>query len=617
MAYATVANANLLRGLMSFLYTNQPQSTDDGVEGRVYERNWKGLSRFLLSSYNNSPNFLIEVAQSAAKFAKRLKIGNKRFRTTLDIVEFGTPAVVLTSNLFSKLRQFHKITTEKPNIYNEKERKIRRLLGFSDTENENDDRVFVAANFEVGKDVCMWISDKPKTKEFIIEGFYKDDLQSTQDLWEVERGCVFIVIDFDGRKFVWELSYFRYDDKLSINSSMLYYVTGSSEEEEEDSYDTPALSSPGPDETIHSVRERLKRAVFKDFLRHFDVANNVIYVSRGLSSRKRVKFSERVNQYDIVSFSNEVRKVLKRGRKRGYAFVGVPGTGKSTIIRKLEDSLRDYPMVYLNADNFSHPYEIKETFKTVSYMQPCIVVLEDLDSFRFDEKNERLGVFLDCIDDVNRTMNAVFIASINDTKLVHYTLINRPGRLDQVILVNPPQSAEEAYEVMESRFDKVITSDPSIDTSFPQIGDIDKNVFKAVLQNQMTQADICELIEKAVLLEDKVTNHSLGGAIDSLLMSKKAINVCNFGGRNPYEDTQGTDQKMSDKVVHVVDGITVVGNGKRTNKIVFASEDATYRSDTSYDEKSGSTENTQYSSRGNGEMKKRGLKPASRKRTAT
>lgn len=594
---------------MSFLYANEPEAAENKAVGYAYDRSWKGLSSFLLNRYNNSPTFLIDVAQSAAKFAKRMKIGNGRFRRVMDVIEYGTPAVVLTSNLFSKLREFHRITTEKPNVYTEKEIKIRRLLGFSDPERD-DDRLFIATGFDVGKDVCVWVSERPKTQEFTIEGFYKQDLQSAQDLWDIEHGSVFILIDFEERKFVWELSYYKFEDKLSINSSTIYYVASEQENGREalDEADEPTVGMSAPTlvgETKSPIRERLKSAVFKDFLRHFDVSSNVIYISRGLRSRKRVKFGENVNQFDILSFGNEIRKVLKRGRKRGYAFVGVPGTGKSTIIRKLEGALRDYPMVYLTADNFNLPYEVKETFKTISYMQPCIVVLEDLDSYNFEEKNERLGVFLDCIDDVNRTLNAVFIATINDTKLVHYTLINRPGRLDQVILINPPQSAQEAYEVMQARFGKLTSGDPSICPEFPGLDSLDESIFDAVLGNSMTQADICELVEKAVLVEDAVTNGSLHISIESILMSKRAIQVCNFGGNNPYEASGAPvgDGSETPHIVELKEVNTAVGRGGRTEKWVYADSKRTYRADTTVDPK-GDVRREYSSSNGNGKRKR-------------
>ena len=513
--------------------TASPSWEANGINIKV-ERNFKGFLRYLLFRHGDNTKFLMELAQSSAKFARKMKLGNARFKTALDVVEYGVPAVLMTSDLFAKVKEFDKLTKEKPNIYGEREQKIRMLLGLGDKDQE---RSIIGGPFMVGKDVCSWIARRPNTRNFIVEGFYKyDDLKTSQTLWDVERGDVFIVIAFEERKFVWQLSYVQYEEKLTINESVIYFVSQGSEPQR------PTVRMPvrRVDEDaercmVSGVLDRLKSSVFRDFLDHFDVNNNTICLNRGLTSRKRIMFKERVNQYNISGFIAEIRKVLTRGRKRGYAFVGIPGTGKSTIIRKLEDSIRDYPMVYVGADNMQYPHDIIETFRTISYMQPCIVVLEDLDSFDFDEKTERLGAFLDSIDDVNRNLNAIFIATINDTKLVHYTLINRPGRLDEVILVGPPSTAQEAYEVLEARFQKLIESDSSVKKEFPKLEEIDPKIFETIIGSNMTQADICEIAEKAVLLRDEVSDSSLHEAVAALLASKKAIKVCDFGGKSPYE----------------------------------------------------------------------------------
>lgn len=536
---------------------NQECSLELSSHAKI-ERNLKGLVNYLLVRYGGSPKFAVETAQSAAKFARRMRIGNKRFKVALDILEYGVPALVTTSDLFSKLMEFDRATKSKKTVYGEREIKIRMLL---DLKESDSDVSIIGGPFVVGKDVCSWIASRPKTQRFVVEGFYKyDDLKASQNLWDVERGDVFVLIDFENRKFVWQISYIQYEEKLTINDSVIYFVSIHKKKE---------VSSKNSKEFMSGVLDRLKSAVFQDFLEHFDVQNNVILLNRGLTSRPRIVFEERVNQYDIGKFVAEVRKVLKRGRKRGYAFVGVPGTGKSTIIRKLEDAIRDYPMVYVGADNMPYPHDIIETFRTISYMQPCIVILEDLDSFEFESKDERLGAFLDSIDDVNRNLNVVFIATINDTKLVHYTLINRPGRLDEVILVEPPKTALEAYEVMTARFGKIVQTDESVCKDFPDMLDIDAKLFDSITGNRMTQADICELVEKAVLLTDAVTNESLRLAVESLLSSKKAIKVCDFGGKNPYDD----ECQMPGKLPYAGDSPKLFELNSMVKNVIFVDDD--------------------------------------------
>lgn len=207
-------------------FRNEPSTESAGdmklMSMSQLDRGAKGLAKYLVAVYGGSPKFLSELAVSAARFVRKLKIGNDRFKSALDLVEYGVPAMVLTGDIFTKVLEFNRITKEKPNVYSEKEVKIRRLLGLKD---HDSNKSIVGGSFIVGKDVCQWIAARPNTKRFIVEGFYKyDDLKLAKELWEVERGDVFVVINFEERKFVWELSYIQYEDKLTVNDSTIYML---------------------------------------------------------------------------------------------------------------------------------------------------------------------------------------------------------------------------------------------------------------------------------------------------------------------------------------------------------------------------------------------------------
>jgi len=288
--------------------------------------------------------------------------------------------------------------------------------------------------------------------------------------------------------------------------------------------------------------QRLKNVIFKEFINSFDTKNNVLYFSyTGLYARERQKVTCKINQFNVSELSAEIKKVIVRKKKRGYAFVGVPGTGKSTIIRKLEGVLRDYPIVYISPSNFGSQTDINRTFTTITYIQPCIVILEDLDSFDFKKKSSRLGTFLDKIDDVNKRLNAVFIATINDTDLVHYTLINRPGRFDQVMMVRPPSDPVEVYDVMAERYRRNKETEEYIKGNFLKWDQVSSEIFKSIIDQKFTQADICEVVEKALLINPKIDNDTLGMSVRSLIASKKAIKECNFHDTDPFEVEDSED----------------------------------------------------------------------------
>ncbi|MBD3260323.1 MAG: AAA family ATPase [Candidatus Altiarchaeales archaeon] len=482
----------------------------------------QALSKFLLNEYG-SPDFIIDVTESIISLALRLRPRSKRFQTALTIFKYATPACVLTSELYSKVKRFNEMLNEPTEVYNEREQAIRKLLGLCANPLDAGplDRGLDNTRFFLGKEIATWIAERPKTTRFKIRSFHAPNKKQEvlEDPFVSDSHDAFILLEYKGEKYVLEILYDMGGLDIFIRDMWIY---------------TPARAG------AHISIDEFEKEIYAEFIAQFDVNKNVLLYSSSLSTRPRQEFRESLNQFDLESFESEVYKVLKRGKKRGYAFVGIPGTGKSTIIRKMELHFKNYPIVYLSPDSFSGPSVVERTFNMLRLVQPCIVVLEDLDSYDFRKKNETLGVFLDRIDDVNRSLNAVFIATINDTSLVHYSLINRPGRLDEVIMIQAPSTSSEVYEVLKIRFEKNKAEEDNIQGDFPSFEEIDKAIFEDIISQRFTQADICEIIEKSLLMGDSITNKILQESVVSLKKSKEAIKACNFHEDSPYEDDPHT-----------------------------------------------------------------------------
>lgn len=489
------------------LYGNQAKSVESPAG---YSKEVK-LVQFMMQEYGGV-NFAINVIDSLVEFAKRFRKSDKKYQMVMTLLKYGTPAAILTSDLVSKYRKYCKIKAGDDNVHNEKETKIFQLLGIDKPKNCH----LFQTRLDLGRDVSYWIFEKPDTKAFKIKAFHEyENLGGIQDIWKIESGNVFVTIEYRERMFVWNFSFQKYDGELTVHSS-----------------DMTTIYKADCDNN-HMVQE-LKREIFKEFLNSFDTRKNVLYYYFGLHGRERHPPKREINQFNIDKFAKEIRKVLDRKKKRGYVFVGVPGVGKSSIIRELEAIITEYPIIYLPAGNFTGQALIRDTFSTLAHIQPCIAILEDIDSFDFKEKNSSLGAFLDEIDDVNKKLNIVFIATVNDTDLVHYSLINRPGRLDQVIMLHPPSTKEDIYHVMNvcyGKQDKEIAKTP-----FMTMQEIQPVLFDAIMKSHFTQADICEIIEKGLLLSDIIDNDVLMESTRDLVASKEAIRKCNFSSKNPYGD---------------------------------------------------------------------------------
>lgn len=483
-----------------------------------YSKNIKFL-QFILYEYRNL-SFVLDMAESIIVFLSKFWLKNKKYQRIMNIIKYGVPASIFISDFMSKVKAYRLLKSGKNTVSNESLDKYKELFDIT-KENVNIDNY----PFMLGSEVTRWMLQRPKTKSFKILGYHQwDNLQNITDTYKEDDSTLITTIEMGEAKFAWMTRMFRStEDDLYLRFSDIYTTM----------------------EHLSKINE-LKGKIFREFIHHFDTKNNVLLLSSGgLSTYPRQSVVEKPEQFNIQQFSSEIRKILQRGKKRGFVFVGVPGTGKSTIIHCLESIITEYPIVYISSNCFIGPSVVKETFNTLRYIQPCLAIVEDLDSCELRDKRQALGEFLEQIDDVDNTLNIVLISTVNDTSLVHYSLINRPGRFDEVIMIGTPHSTSEIYNILRCRYYKNKDKEDGVIPEFMAEEDIKEEYLEEILKKKYTQADICELIEKSLLISDEFTNETLRVSINSLENSKKALRICDFGGSDPFKNDELEDCQMT------------------------------------------------------------------------
>lgn len=462
-------------------------------------------------------------------FDKGLKFltNGKKFtiKNIFNLFRYTLPASLYGIEMALKIKKYiNKINEKELSEYDKRQKKLIEFL-----ELDTDNISYYETKF-LNEEIIFWLLKSPNTNGYKIIGYFDHSFKPLEKIsFEHEFNEIFVLVEFNEEKILFDL---KITKLLTSYYCDLQYILNST------------YSAEG-------IIKNLETLIIKNFIVTFNTQENILEYRNGLVTRKRLKIEENINQYDVHSLEKEIRKILKYHRKRGYGLIGFQGTGKTIIIKKLEEILTDITIIKLGPEEFQSVHRIKKCFQFVKIIQPALVIIEDLDALGFKEKNERVGAFINEIDDSNNDLNIVLLVTINDTELVHRTIIDRPGRFDEIIEIKPPQSEIEAYEVMVSKFNKLkhfYTKFKDID--FPSQEKMKKLLVRC-LNNKFTQAELTSgIVEKVFINIDHPNTAYLITEIEKAITffekSKKSLKTYTFNEKFTYEEEcqVDDDEKM-------------------------------------------------------------------------
>lgn len=151
---------------------------------------------------------------------------------------------------------------------------------------------------------------------------------------------------------------------------------------------------------------------------------------------KDVAKSIECNLLTPITHSDDCRK-NRIPLKRGILLSGTYGTGKTLVANLTAKKCVENGWTFLMCERAS---EIRDMVDFAHQYQPAVVFCEDIDRVVEGDRDERIDDILNIIDGIeSKKTELVVVLTTNQVEKIHPAML-RPGRLDAVINVLPPDS---------------------------------------------------------------------------------------------------------------------------------------------------------------------------------
>lgn len=367
---------------------------------------------------------------------------------------------------------------------------------------DEDDYVYRYNNREIHMttEQIQWVleSHGDELDDVVIHGYY--NLENGTKIPSIPTGNFCTLFEYDNFKYLLEFSCSGQD--ALIGGPLYSFKRGYVEEEGHMNQFIDTLN-----------------ALYMDSM-GFD-KNIILYDGYSIMTRPRSELIDfEVNTVDFGKLQKRIVRVLDEGGRRGFLFVGNPGTGKTTILLKLENTLTNYPIMYAKAENLNDERSIDRLSSFIKKMGKCIVFIEDMDALEIDQKTSKIAPLLSLLDNSRTNASVVFISTINDAGLVTESIV-RTGRFDEVIEIHEPTENQQIFDILSTHWHKL---HPNAEWGYPtKCEDISWFTYLRLKRRRFTQSDYRELVQLIHMDDKELNNDTLINAMKTLVKSKKAL----------------------------------------------------------------------------------------------
>lgn len=237
--------------------------------------------------------------------------------------------------------------------------------------------------------------------------------------------------------------------------------------------------------TTHEFMESMTTISRANFVISVEPEKHIVeldeYRTRVTNRRASV---EKMPNLNLDEIQRSIKSALDKQKRRVIALVGDAGLGKTVAMHSIINRFLDVPAFIVTPTSlgqYPSGTNVRSIFESVHQIK-SILVFDDFEGFGLAEKNDITTEFLRQLDG-SSGFNGVAILIVNDPSKLHHTLINRPGRVDEVYEIQYLSKFDDIKTVLQSKFQNV-----KFDNSY-------MSVFKYMSDNSFSTARMVHAVE--------------------------------------------------------------------------------------------------------------------------
>ena len=216
--------------------------------------------------------------------------------------------------------------------------------------------------------------------------------------------------------------------------------------------------------------------------------------------------SVRTNIFTLIERTNEVTEI-GIPLKRGILLAGPFGTGKTMIARVTAEKAVDHSWTYVEVERIHEFAEVARLVVAYGDQEAGVVLFcEDIDRImQGDERSEGIDMVLNVIDGVESKGSAMMVVlTTNDLDGITSAML-RPGRLDAVIPVNPPDGPAAVRLARQYGRGLIDENDPLTESEKLLAGNIPAVIREAVERSKLRALRLTPKGEKLIVTDEALS----------------------------------------------------------------------------------------------------------------